>query len=94
VEGRLRLRVADDLCTWVDGTYELDGGPDGATCRAARGAADLELAAADLGAIVLSGVRPSALAAAGRIVEGSPGAVRRADSMFAWDPAPWTAFVF
>jgi predicted acetyltransferase len=94
VEGRLRLRVADDVCEWVDGTYELDGGPGGASCRAAGGEPDLELTAADLGAIVLGGVRPSALRAAGRVVEGSPGAVRRADSMFAWDSAPWATFVF
>ena len=94
VEGRLRLRIVDDVCEWVDGTYELDGGPGGASCRAARGEPNLELAAADLGSIVLGGVRPSALLAAGRVVEGSPGAVRRADSMFAWDSAPWSSFVF
>jgi predicted acetyltransferase len=94
VEGRLRLRIADDVCGWVEGTYELDGGPAGASCRATGGEPELELTAADLGAIVLGGVRPSALLAAGRVVEGSPGAVRRADSMFAWDSAPWTTFVF
>jgi predicted acetyltransferase len=94
VEGGLRLRVVDDVCEWVDGTYELEGGPGGASCQAAGGEPDLELAAADLGAIVLGGVRPSALLAAGRVLEGSPGAVRRADSMFAWDSAPWSTFVF
>jgi predicted acetyltransferase len=94
IEGKLRLLVADDVCEWVAGTYELDGGPDGAYCRAAGGEPDLELTAADLGAIVLGGVRPSALLAAGRIAEGTPGAARRADAMFGWDSAPWTTFVF
>ena len=31
---------------------------------------------------------------AGQVQELRPGALARADSLFAWDPAPWCPFVF
>ena len=50
---------------------------------------DLELDAADLGALYLGANRFSGLAAAGRVSEHRPGALARADSMFAGNQEPW-----
>ncbi len=49
---------------------------------------------ADLGAAYLGGVRPSELARAGRIDELVPGALRRADALFAAERAPWCSTMF
>jgi predicted acetyltransferase len=89
VEGRLALRVRDAFCPWNDGPYELVGGPDGAECKSIGGPPDLELDAADLAALYLGGNRFRALFEAGRIQELRPGAIARADAMFATDRAPW-----
>lgn len=68
-------------------TLETDAG--GGACRRSRRneAPQLSLSMADLGAIYLGGVAPSVLAAAGRVHELEPGAVARADTMFA-SPVP------
>jgi predicted acetyltransferase len=89
VEGHLGLRVRDAFCRWNDGPYELVGGPAGAECKSNSGTLDLELDAADLAAVYLGGNRFRALFEAGRIEELRPGAVARADAMFATDRAPW-----
>jgi predicted acetyltransferase len=89
VEGRLGLRVRDAFCPWNDGSYELVGGPAGAECKSTSGTGDLELDTADLAAVYLGGNRFRALFEAGRIEELRPGAVARADAMFATDRAPW-----
>ena len=89
VEGHLGLRVRDAFCPWNDGPYELVGGPAGAECKSNGGTLDLELDAADLAAVYLGGNRFRALFEAGRIEELRPGAVARADAMFATDRAPW-----
>jgi predicted acetyltransferase len=91
-EGRLVLEVADGFCPWNDGRLELEGGPDGATCRPTDGDPDLSLDAATLGAAYMGGVSFDALATAGR-VRGQPDAIRRADAMFGWRPGPWCAHV-
>lgn len=93
--GRIAVQVRDPFCPWNEGTYELDGGPDGASCTPAPGAdADLIMDAADLGAAYLGGVGLSTLARAGRVFEAKVGAAARADAMFRWDPAPWSPHVF
>jgi predicted acetyltransferase len=89
VEGRLALRVRDTFCPWNDGGYQLVGGPAGAECKADSGTPDLALDAADLAALYLGGNRFRALFEAGRIQELRPGAIARADAMFATDRAPW-----
>jgi predicted acetyltransferase len=89
VEGRLGLRVRDAFSRWNDGLYELVGGPAGAQCKSNTGTLDLELEAADLAAVYLGGNRFRALFEAGRVEELRPGAVARADAMFATDRAPW-----
>ena len=89
VDGHLALRVRDAFCPWNDGSYELVGGPAGAECKSTSGTGDLELDTADLAAVYLGGNRFRALFEAGRIEELRPGAVARADAMFATDRAPW-----
>ena len=89
VEGRLALRVRDTFCPWNDGGYRLVGGPAGAECKPDSGTPDLALDGADLAALYLGGNRFRALFEAGRIQELRPGAIARADAMFATDRAPW-----
>jgi predicted acetyltransferase len=74
------------------GRWMLEAGPDGSTCRAARTGetTDLRLGAADLGPILLGGVEPSLLAAAGRVAELRPGALDRADALFGARPQPFS----
>jgi len=91
VDGTLTLAVTDDFLGLdaTAGTYTLDGGPDGAKCLPATAEPDLVLEAAELGAIVLGGVRPSVLARAGRLHAAGPDALRRADAMFATEREPY-----
>jgi predicted acetyltransferase len=88
------LEVRDTFCPWNEGRYELEGGPDGAECRPTERAPDLIVDAADLGATYLGGVRFRTLSRAGRAHEAKPGALARADAMFAWDPLPYCSTVF
>lgn len=92
-----RYPVADELVVEVtdpfrpanDGCYRIRGGPDSASCeRTTTAPADLALGIEELGSVYLGGVRPSHLAAAGRIVERRPGALARADAFFGWPVAP------
>jgi predicted acetyltransferase len=92
--GYLVLEVADGFCPANAGRYALEGSPDGAHCRRTAEGADLRLDVADLGATYLGGVRFSTLARAGRVVELSPGALARADALFAAEPLPWCATDF
>ena len=91
--GKLLIALRDDVCDWVAGCYELEAGPDGATCRRSSGEPDLALESRDLAATYLGAVRFATLARAG-LVQGEPDAVRRADAMFAWDPVAFCPFVF
>jgi predicted acetyltransferase len=93
-EGRLILEVDDGFAPWNDGTYELEGGPDGATCRPSSAEPDLSMRVEDLGATYLGTVTFRALAAAGRVIERKPGALKTADSMFSSAVAPWCPWIF
>ena len=92
-EGRLVLGVRDSFCPWNNAAFELEGGPRGAKCRTTSSEPEIRLGVAELGALYLGGNRFQALARAGRI-EGSPEALRRADTLFTWDPAPWCPEIF
>lgn len=92
-EGRLALRVHDEISPQNDGTWQLDGGPDGATCERCSAQPEIGLRAVDLGALYLGGNGFQTLARAGRI-EGSPQALARADAMFTWHPVPWCPEIF
>ena len=88
--GRLRIEVRDPTCPWNDRVWELEGGPDGASCRPTRGSPDLVLSASELGAVYLGGGRFTPLLGAGLIEELTAGAAARADSMFATRLQPWS----
>jgi predicted acetyltransferase len=94
VEGRLVFEVRDAFCSWNDGRYELDAGPDGASCRPTGEAADLVLTVNELAAAYLGGPTFLQLHRAGRVHEERPGALGLADAMFRWDPAPWCPLFF
>ncbi len=81
--------TTDRLVVEVDGDrWVIDGGPDGATCRRVRTRPDLVLDHASLGALLLGGVRPSALAAGRRLTARNPDVLRRGDAFFLTSPAP------
>jgi predicted acetyltransferase len=88
VSGSLVLEVTDALRPRNQGRFRLEGGPDGATCAPASAEPDLALDVADLGAAYLGGASLASLARAERVAELTPGAVLRADRMFASDPPP------
>jgi predicted acetyltransferase len=92
-EGRLVFDVRDPFCSWVEGRYELEAGPEGARCAPTDAEPDITLSAADLGAAYLGGARLTTLRRAGR-VDGDWNTLRRADAMFTWDPLPWCPEVF
>ncbi|HVF18721.1 MAG TPA: GNAT family N-acetyltransferase [Mycobacteriales bacterium] len=91
---RLVLEVSDETCPWNAGRFLLEGAPDGATCRPTDAGPDLSFSARELGAVYLGGTRMSALAAAGRVVEHTAGAVARADLLFGWSPLPACPEIF
>jgi predicted acetyltransferase len=88
-EGALVIEVVDP-----DGgsrRVALDGGPDGARCDERRDAVpDLTCSRATLGALSLGGTQWATLGAALAVDEHTPGAIARADAMFATSPAPAT----
>ena len=92
--GRLTLEVRDDLCPWNNGCFELEGGPEGATCRATDSSPDLTIDVSGLASAYLGTVGFTILAGAGRADEHTPGALHRADRMFAVQRQPWTPFNF
>jgi predicted acetyltransferase len=87
-EGRLVLEV-DDPLGLCGGRFVLEGGPDGATCRATDAAAELSMGMRALGALSLGGVSVHALADAGLIEAHAPGALMSAERLFRWPVAPW-----
>lgn len=85
----LTIEVNDGFLPENDGVYRLEGGPEGAQCARTAASPDISVMAGDLGAVYLGGARLSSLAAAGRVVEHTPGAIGRADALFAADREPF-----
>ena len=92
--GRVVLEVRDELCPWNEGRFELEGSPEGATCRTSSSSPDLALAVSDLASAYLGTVSFSTLSHAGLVDERTPGALLRADRMFAVRYQPWTPHNF
>lgn len=90
VSGSLVLELSDPVLPGNSGTFELEGGPDGAVCRRTTRSPGIALEISDLSAVYLGGFTFTSLARAGNIREVSHGAIQRADSMFSCSPAPWT----
>ncbi len=92
--GSLVIGVADPFCPWNEGRYELEAGPDGATCSRTSRAPDLALSAGDLASAYLGAVPFTLLGRAGRVEELAGGSLSMADAMFATALKPWSAFHF
>jgi predicted acetyltransferase len=88
VSDALVLEVSDPLRPRNQGRFRLEGGPDGAACEPTTAEPDLALGVADLGAAYLGGASLVSLARAERVAERTPGAVGRAERMFAASPPP------
>lgn len=91
----LVLDVADAHCPWNAGRWRLRVGADGAAqVERTAAAPDLTCDVAELGAVYLGDTRWTALAAAGRVTESTPGAVVAATRSFTGDTAPHCVEVF
>lgn len=86
----LVLDVRDAYCPWNEGRWRVGDG------EAARtdAEADLALDAQALASAYLGGFTFAELAAAERVEERVPGALRRADALFASAPKPWCPEIF
>jgi len=80
--GRWRLRTAEPA----------DGGR--ATCERTTDPADLRLCVQALGAGYLGGASFSQLAAAGHILELTPGSLAGLATAMSWQPVPWCCIMF
>jgi len=89
-EDHLVLEVRDERCPWNEGRFNLEGSAEGATCRASSSSPDLVLAVSTLSSAYLGTASFSALSRAGLVDERTPGALLRADRMFAVRYQPWT----
>jgi predicted acetyltransferase len=88
------LDVTDAFCPWNTGRWRLEGDAGGASCARTDAPADIELTAADLGAVYLGGRSLSALAAAGRVRALRDDALRRADAAFRGPREPMCPEIF
>jgi predicted acetyltransferase len=88
-DGVLTVRVADSSWPRAAGTYRLEVSGGVGSCSRVDGEPDLEMDAADLGAIYLGDTSPVQLEAAGRVVARRPGAAEEAARIFRWAPAAW-----
>jgi len=87
---RLVLDVRDELCSWNEGRFELEGSAEGATCSNTSASPDLVIADSALASAYLGTISFSMLAQAGLVDERTPRALLRADRMFAVQYQPWT----
>ena len=89
-EGEIVFEVRDQFCPWNEGVYHLTGGPSGAICRPTTKSPNLVLSVDDLAVPYLGGSPFTPLARASRVEERTPGALPRADAMFATQLKPWS----
>jgi predicted acetyltransferase len=85
------LEVADAVCPWNAGRWALSS--EG-TCERTTAPADLELGAAELGAVYLGGTTLAELARARRVTELRSGALATASAAFRGERAPWCPEIF
>jgi predicted acetyltransferase len=94
VSDSLVLQVRDATCPWNEGRWQLEAGPQGATCERSRAEPDVTLDTAELATMFLGGVRASTLGRARRIEHHRDGVLERLDRLFAGDRAPWNPRTF
>jgi predicted acetyltransferase len=90
-DGAVSFRLHDPMTGGV-ASYRL-GVSEGVGTVTPADDGDIELDVEDLGTAFLGRSRFRALARAGRL-SGMPAALALADTMFAWDPAPWCQEIF
>src|SRR5205085_2792594 len=88
-DGSVVLQVNDAFLPDAGGRFRLTTSGRRGTASRTDDAADIELDAADLGAIYLGQFSLNDLARAGRTRELTPGARARADAMLEWPIRPW-----
>jgi predicted acetyltransferase len=93
-DGRLVVDLRDDFRPATSGRYELVVRDGEGVCTRSEAAPDLVGDIGALGAALLGGSSWRQLARAGAVREQAPGALARADAMFAADPSPWFGFIF
>lgn len=87
--GELVVEVTDDRRPDVGGCFAVAVGDDGsAEVSRTTAAPDVGLGIVELGSVWMGGTSVQRLAAAGRVKEHTPGALRWGDQAFAWSPAP------
>jgi predicted acetyltransferase len=93
--GRIVLDVIDeDFAGYAAGRYALDADTNGAHCARTSDAAELRVTQRLLASAYLGDQSLRALSVAGGIDELTPGALARADAMFATPLRPWNATGF
>lgn len=93
-DGRLVLEIDDTMLEQNDGRWSVEVRDGVATVERTSDDADLSLNVEELGSTYLGGISFTELAGAGRVEENSQGALRRADAMWHWTPAPWCPEIF
>jgi predicted acetyltransferase len=93
-DGAVRVSVAEAFRPEASGTFELRAEGGAGTCRRVDGDADVSCTVHALGATYLGGHTWAGLAAAGRAVEHTPGALATLDAMCRTDLAPWSILYF
>jgi predicted acetyltransferase len=93
-DGRLVLELADAFRPETAGRYELTVTAGTGRCTRTDEEPDLSGTINVLGATYLGGATFHQLALAGQVEERTPGAVGRADAIFASVPAPWCPMHF
>ena len=86
----LVLEVRDAVCEWNDGRWRIEDG----TCERTDAEPDIALDVSALGSAYLGAVSFTQLRDALRVEELQPGAIERADALFAWRPLPWCLEIF
>jgi predicted acetyltransferase len=81
------------MCPANEGTWKLDGDPDGAARTRVTTPPDLVIDAQALGSLYLGGMSAALLASAG-LIRGDRESVRLLSRMFRTDPEPFNTFVF
>jgi predicted acetyltransferase len=93
-DGSVAIEVDDPFCPWNAGRFMLEARDGEVLCTRTDISPEIACTATDLGGTYLGGMSFRQLHRAGRIEELVPGALERADAMFAWDPSPWCPILF
>ena len=92
--GSLVIELDDATCTWNQGRYALEAGPEGSHIRRTTTEPDIVMSASELAACYLGATSFTNLARSGRVEERTTGARSVADRLFSttmrpWSPDPW-----